>query len=168
MANKTFSNFNDLYKYLEFQIPINLEKIGEEIKGVLKRFILTDWYAAHLPTHYERTNSLINSLKVSKAKKIGKSYEVMIFFDSELLPPAPSSEVGYFPSYMNVTNGDTLWEGESLSILVPWFIEEGQSSKIHSYKGIHMVRKTVDWAIEDNYIRTRMIELLEYKGFKCI
>jgi hypothetical protein len=69
---------------------------------------------------------------------------------------------------MNITDGDSEYQGMSYGELLPIWIEEGQHSSIHSYTGIHMVERTIDWIKEDRYLKTRMKELLELKGYKCI
>lgn len=165
---KQFERISDLMKYLETQIPINLEKIGEEVKSVLRFNLLNNWYRTYEPQYYERTDMLINSLEVSKAKRIGDSWQVSIFFNEEKILPSPASQSGFFPAHSNVTDGASSFNGMSYGELLPWWIEEGQHSSIHSYTGIHMVKDTIDWAKSDGYLKNRMCELLQRNGFVVI
>jgi len=163
----TFNNWNSLVKYIESNIVISLEKIGEEIKSVLRHELLTTWYQTYTPQYYERTNMLIDSITVSKAKKVLGGYEVEIYFDESKILPMPSDK-GMFPAHMNITDGANMYGGMSYGELLPLWIEKGQRSKIHSYTGVHMVERTVNWVKEDNYLKTRMIEILQNKGFLCV
>jgi len=169
MADKTFSNWDDLAKYIEDVVVINLEQIGEEIKNYLRTTILINWYYEHEPSYYERTEMLINSLKVTKAKKIKSGYEVKIYFDPNMIVPVPAKEVGLFPAHSNITDGASSWNGRSYGELLPLWIEEGQKSKINSYEGIHMIEQTKEEFLgDDQYLKNRMLELLEDKGFVCV
>jgi hypothetical protein len=164
----TFSDISSLLKYLEANVVINLEKIGEEIKSVLRFNLLNDWYKEHTPQYYDRTNMLIDSISVSKAEKVGNVYQVRIYFDEAKILHVPANKPGFFPSHMNITNGESEYGGMSYGELLPLWLEEGQDSSIHPYVGIHMVQTTEDWIREDNYLRTRMIELLESKGYNIL
>jgi hypothetical protein len=163
-----FRNLNDLQKYMESMVVSSLQKIGLEVKDYLRVTLLNDWYKSYMPSHYDTTNMLIDSLTVSPVKKNGNAFEVEIYFNEHLITPVSSNEVGMFPSHMNITDGDSEYQGMSYGELLPIWIEEGQHSSIHSYTGIHMVERTIDWIKEDRYIKTRMKELLELKGYKCI
>ncbi len=168
MANKTFKSISEALAYLETNVVFSLEQIGEEIKGVLRQHLMVDWYSAFTPTRYERTYQLIDSLSVKKAVKVGKGYQVEIFFDPDKITPIPASQPGYFPAHMNITNGASSYNGMSYGELLPYWVEEGQHSSIRPYEGVHMVQNTKDWVCEDHYLKNRMIELLEMKGFQCI
>ncbi len=164
----TFNSIEALMKHLENNIVLNLQKIGEEVKSYLRTTLLNDWYKSYMPTHYDRTNMLIESITCTPVKKNGNSFEVEIYFDENKITPVEAKTVGFFPSHMNITDGSSEWNGMSYGELLPIWIEEGQHSSINSYTGIHMVERTVDWINEDKYIKTRMKELLEIKGYKCL
>lgn len=169
MADRTFPKLSDYYKYIEKEMVINLEQIGEEIKGYLRTLILTDWYHEHMPTYYERTEMLINSLKVTKAKKVNDKYEVKVYFDPDMIKPVPAQEAGMFPAHSNITDGASSWGGKSYGELLPLWIEEGQKSRIYPYNGIGMVKETRETLLnEDEYLKVRMMELLELKDIICV
>lgn len=163
----TFNNIKDLIKYVESNVVVSLEQIGKEIKSVLRHELLTTWYETYTPQYYERTNMLIESISVSKAKKVGNSYEVKIFFDETKILPVESDK-GMFPAHMNITDGSNIYNGMSYGELLPLWVEKGQHSSIHSYTGVKMTERTVDWIKEDNYLKVRMLEILKDKGFICI
>jgi hypothetical protein len=162
----TFNNVKDLLRFIETQLPINLEKICNEIKGVLKNELLNHWYNTYMPSSYHRTYQLIESITVSKAIKVGNVWQANIYFDEDKIEPIESN-FGLFPSHMNITDGASEYGGKTYGELLPMWIEEGQHSSIWSSTGIHMVERTVDWAREDNYVKNRMMELLRNKGFVC-
>ena len=84
MANKTFKNWDELLKYCENNIVISLETIGEEVKKILRNNVQKLWYERNYePTHYTRTYELIDSITVSKARKIDNGYEVVVYFDTD-------------------------------------------------------------------------------------
>lgn len=169
MANKTFTSISELLNYIESNMVINLEKIGEEVKSYLRTTILTDWYRDHQPTYYERSNMLIDSLTVTKAKKIGNGYEVKIFFDPDKITPTPPGQEGWFPGHSNITDGASSYNGMSYGELLPIWIEQGQNSSINPFSGIGMVEKTKNDLLRgDRYLLERMKELLELKGFKIV
>jgi hypothetical protein len=163
MGNKQFTTWDSLFKYLEEQVEVNIQKIGEEIKGVLRNNVRLLWYERDFtPQYYTRTYELIDSITCRKAKKtaIG-TYEVEIYFDTDKINPYPS-ENGEWSKHESIT------DGSNVSQYIPQYIEEGQNSSIYSYEGVHPVRETVDWEKDDRYLKNRMKELLEDKGFICI
>lgn len=160
----TFTNLSDLFKYIEKEIPINLEKIGEEVKSVLRNNVRLLWYGrSFTPTHYTRTMEYIDSISLKKAKKVGDSWQVEIYFDTDKINPYPA-ENGEWSKHESITNG------EDMSAAIPYFIEFGNNpngkNPIYEYEGVRPVGETIDWIKEDNYLRNRMIELLEMKGYK--
>lgn len=161
-----FKNVSDMNNYILHKvIPQHLEKVANEVKGVLRNNLLNNWYKTYTPAYYERTNQLIDSIEVSPAKVIGNTVEVRIFFNSEKILPAPATTLGFFPSHSNITDGASDYAGRVYGELLPFWIEEGQHSSIYSATGIHMVRETIDWIKSDRYLVNRMKELLESKGF---
>lgn len=162
---KTFSNWKDLMKYLDKQVEINLEKIGQEIAGVLKRYVQTNWYDARDEGYYQRTMDVLNSITVEKAKPIKNGYEVRIFFDESKIRMIEYDE--FFNAHMSV-DGSGMYGGWSIPKWVVYWMNYGQNSPLYSYEGVHFLEDTIEWTKDDNYHINRMKELLEAKGFKCI
>jgi hypothetical protein len=156
-----FKNLNALFKYMEKTQPIDLEKLGNEIKGWLRNNVRVLWYErSYTPKFYERTFELIESITCSKAKKIGNGeYQVKIYFDTDKINPY-SGENGMWSQHQSITNG------ADVSSFIPLWIEEGQNSSIFSYEGVHPVRITKEEIKEDDYIKTRLKELLEHRGYR--
>lgn len=160
---KEFRTIEEALQYLEASIVLNLEKIGEEIKSVLRQHVWVLWYnRPYTPTHYTRTLELIDCLTVTKAKKIAGGYEVMIYFDTDKINPYPPANPGEWTRHQSIT------DGQDVSEFIPLWIEEGQNSPLFSYSGVHPVQETIDWEKEDQYVFTRMKELLGRQGFKCL
>ena len=159
---KTFKTIDAALKYIELQIPINLEKIGEELRDVLRNNVRLLWYGrGYTPTHYTRTYELIDSLSVTKAKKVGNAWEVMIYFDTDKIHPYPA-ENGEWSKHQSITNGQNVAEW------IPYWTNFGQDSPLFSYDGVGFLEETLRWESDDKYVRNRMKELLEDKGFTCI
>jgi hypothetical protein len=164
-----FNDLKPLYKYLLTQIiPQQMEKIGEEVKDYLKNLLLTRWYKTYNPTHYSRTNMLIDSITLRPVKITGDTVEVEIYFDENKITPVPASQDGYFPSHSNITDGADSWGGQSYGELLVDWIENGQSSSIYSASGVYMVRDTIDYIETDNLLMKRMKTLLQAKGYTVV
>jgi hypothetical protein len=161
---KRFKSMKSLFKFLENDIEKGLREVAIVISGKLQDFLQKNWYNAHTPQSYERTYQLINSVSISDVEDNGNAFEVKVFFDSNKMNPIPAPSADMFPSYTNVTNGDTYWNGVSLSILVPYFVEQGQSSSIHSYKGVGSVEKTIKWARSGKFLSKAVKESLQKSG----
>lgn len=162
---KEFSNWNDLLKYLDKQVEINLEKIGKEIADVLKHYVNENWYKDHQPEYYDRTMDILNSISVTKAKPIKNGYEVKIYFDESKIRMIEYD--GLFNAHMSI-NGDASYSSWSIPQWVVYWMNYGQNSPIYSYDGVNFLEDTIEWTQDDNYHINRMKELLEVKGFKCI
>jgi hypothetical protein len=157
-----FNSIEAALKYIEANLPINLNKMAEEIKSILRNNVRVLWYERDFtPTHYTRTMELIDCISVKKAVKIGNAYQVKIYFDTNLINPYPS-ENGEWSKHESIT------DGRDVSQYIPSFIEYGQNSPLFPYDGVHPVQETIDWIKEVNYLKTRMMELLKDKGFSCI
>lgn len=154
----TFSNLKDLMSYIEKNIPISLEIIGEEIKKILRDNVQQLWYdRPFTPTYYTRTMQYIDSISVDKAVKIGDMYQVSIYFATDLILPYPS-ENGEWPKHESIY-------GEDVSAAIPYYIENGNNSPIFNYEGVHPMETTKDWLIETDYVKKRMIQILGSYGY---
>ena len=162
MAGKEFKSISAALAYLETHVVISLERIGEELKGVLRNNVRLLWYERdYTPTHYTRTYELIDSITVSKAKKVGNGYEVMIYFDTDKINPYPASD-GEWSKHQSITTGT------DVSVYIPLWADQGQNSPLFSYEGVGFMKETIDWIKEDEYLKNRMIELLVMKGFNVL
>lgn len=153
-----FKDMNSLLKYIELNLPINLEKIGEEVKNVLRENVENLWYGRnYTPTHYTRTMEYIDSIQCSKARKIGGGYQIEIYFASDLiLPHSPNG--GEWGQHESVY-------GEDVSSAIPYYIEYGNNSPLFSYDGVRPVGVTKDWLNDTDYVKKRMRELLSKYGY---
>jgi len=153
-----FKDLNSLLNYIEANIPVNLEKIGEEVKNILKDNIEKLWYGRnYTPTNYTRTREYINSLQCSNAKKIGGGYQVEIYFATDLILPH-SSDNGEWGQHESI-------HGEDVSVAIPYYIEYGNNSSLFSYDGVQPVQHTKEWLNDADYVKKRMRELLSGYGY---
>lgn len=149
-------------KYVESNVVVDLEAIGEKIKNILRENVKKLWYERnYTPTHYTRTFELIDSITVSQARKINKGYEVVIYFDPDKINPYPA-ENGEWSKHESITTGT------NIAPYLPLWIEEGQNSPLFSYEGVHPVKTTKEYLRQNQYIIREMAKLLEAKGFKVI
>jgi hypothetical protein len=159
----TFNNPDSLMKHLESQMVNNLQKIGDEVKSWLRNNVRLLWYERDFtPQAYTRTMELIECISVRPVKKTGNGqYQVEIFFDTDKMNTYPASD-GEWSKHESITTGT------DVRLMIPSFIEWGQDSPLFSYAGVHPVEITISEIEQDKYIITRMRELLESKGYKCV
>lgn len=167
MAGKQFTNLNDLYKYLESQIEVNLDKIAKEIASVLKHYVQENWYNRMDSVklgfdQYQRTFEVLNSISCEKVKKVGNSFEVKIFFDENKIHSIHRD--GTWNAHMSL-DGSTEYGGMSIPEWVVYWLNYGQNSPVYSYPGGGFLEETIRWTEDDKYHINRMKELLEAKGF---
>jgi hypothetical protein len=167
MANKVFSDFNALIKHLENNIVLDIQKIGEEVKNVLRNNVRVLWYERNgmnwTPQDYERTWQLIDSISVSKAIKLGNKYQVEVYYDTDKIVPMYGTEDKPWTRHMSITDFSDVSEA------IPFWVEEGNNnSPIYSYEGVYPVKTTIEDLKSDDYIKTRLKELLEMQGYRVI
>lgn len=162
-----FNSISSLMKYLNTNILASIQKIGNEIKGVLKNTVNKEWYQR--PdfdvgnSQYLRTMQLLDSITLSPVVSSGNTYTIQIYYDTSLITPMDGTDKYPWTKHKSIVNGS------SSSEQLPYYIEFGNGdSSIYSYEGVHPVQKTIDWAKEDRYLLYRFKELLESKGFVCV
>jgi hypothetical protein len=165
MANKVFSDFNALMKHLESNVLLNIQKIGEEVKGILRNNVRVLFYERNgmnwTPEDYTRTYELIDSLEVTPVKKIGNKYEVSVFFNDEKIHPYKVA--GEWSAHESVVTG------QDVSQNIPFYMEYGNQSSLYSYSpDSPPVQTTIEDLKSDDYIKERLKELLEIQGYKVI
>jgi hypothetical protein len=165
MASKVFDNYNLLVKYLENNILLDMQKIGEEVKNVLRNNVRVLFYERNgmnwTPEDYTRTYELIDSLTVTPVKKIGNKYEVSVYFDDSKINPYKVA--GEWSAHESVVTG------ADISQNLPFYMEYGNQSPLYSYKPTSPpVETTIQELKDDNYIKERLKELLEMQGYKVI
>lgn len=164
----TFSNLKELQKYLEKHVELNITKIGQEVKSVLRNFILNDLYKEYTPAMYERTNQFLEAVDVEPVKKEGNSYSVRIFINPDKITPEvrPYGEWSAHASSLGENYGDTSYGGKSISEWLIYWLETGDNSSPFSRGKIGMIESTREWLKDDNYVYNTMRSRLEQAGFK--
>lgn len=166
---QVFSNLKELQKYLEKHVELNIAKIGEEVKGVLRKFILDDLYGSYTPTMYDRTNQFLEAVEVKPVKKTGNTFSVEIFINPDKIYPEvrPYGEWSAHASSLGENYGDTSYGGKSISEWLIEWLEYGNNS-LFSREKIGMIENTREWIRDDNYIYNTMKARLEQAGFTVI
>jgi hypothetical protein len=167
-----FRTIKEMNTYIEKTYLIQfLTKIGDEVKSVLKNFILQDLYSAYTPTEYTRTMDFLNAVECKPVRKVGNSYEVEVFINPEKFGTDSDIEDGgwlHHTSSLGQYRGDTEYGGKSIAEWLIYWFETSDNSSPYSRKGIGMFENTRQWIKQDDYIRVRLKELFENKGITCL
>jgi len=137
------TDWEQLADYLDNSIKQCLPIIANKVSKILKRFVKERWYNTHKPTHYRRTLEVLNSITVSEVQQVGNGYQVLVYFDPSKINNVLTDIKGYFNHHMSI-DGSSTWSGMNLAELVPLFMDQGQSSKIRPYSGVHFMQATID------------------------
>ena len=154
-----FQSVEALYSYVQNQILIGAESVGEHIKELLKDYVDTMWYSVHTPEEYHRTMQFINSISVKTPILIGNTIQVEVYFDEGKIAPSMDNR-GFWNQHMGVN-------GEDVSGNIPRYIEEGNNSSLYSYNGIHMTKETEDFCRVNNVPVKLMVDYLKANGIEC-
>lgn len=159
----TVNSWSELEKILHKQIIEILNKIGTEIKGVLRDELNKSWYQSHEPSSYERSFQLLESISLSPLTVTGNEYSVQIYYDTSKIIPMDGT--------MNKpwTRHKSIVDDRSSAEALPYYIESGNgNSPIYQFEGVSPVENVLEWQEEDKYVLHRFKELLEDKGYKCV
>jgi hypothetical protein len=165
MGKKSFDSISELMKHLETCVLLDTQKIGNEIKNVLRNNVRVLWYERNgmnwTPQDYERSWQLIDSITCTQVVKKGNTYNVTIFFDTDKIIPMYGTDDNPWTRHMSIVDYSDVSEA------IPLWMEEGNNnSSIYSYEGTYPVRETKEWIKDDDYIRERLKELLEKQGYE--
>jgi hypothetical protein len=82
MANYIIKNNSDLMKALKSAgLKQMTEKIGEDVKYLIKAYIEECFYDRYSPKFYERSFQLLDSVTTSKVRETANGYEIEVFLD---------------------------------------------------------------------------------------
>ncbi len=142
--------------------------VGEKVKKILQNYLKRNWYQRSKPMFYQRTFEVLNSITVSKVnKKSQNEAEVEIYFDEKKISSRESTFQLYghmkrFHHHMSINHADT-YDGTDIGIAIVYWMNYGQSSKLHSYSGANFIDDTIN---EINIKKTHIEELR--KAFKKV
>lgn len=169
---KEFRSIKELNDYIEKVYLVQfLQKIGEEVKSVLKNFILNDLYGTYTPHEYTRSMDFLNAVECKPVRKVGDSYEVEIFINPDKFGTDSDIDDGgwlHHTSSLGEFRGDTSYGNKSISEWIIYWFETGDNSSPFSRGKIGMFESTRQWIRDDNYIKVRMQELFSGKGIICV
>lgn len=82
MATYLIKNNSDLMKALKSAgLKQITEKIGEDVKYLIKAYIEECFYGQYTPSSYIRTFQLLDSVTTSKVRETATGYEIEIYLD---------------------------------------------------------------------------------------
>lgn len=162
---KTFNNLNKLFSHINKQIEKSMTGVGEEARKILSDYMEREWYNSYSPSNYERSWELLNSISVSSPKKISNTWQVEIYFDTTKIHPYSTPD-GEWNKHMSL-NGDTSYNGKSISEWLIEWIEYGQNSPIYSWDGVHMISYTKAELMFTKKHLNRIMDELQKQGIKA-
>jgi len=83
MATIKSLDSNELEKYIQAKIESFLVQAGEKVKEVIKDYIEERFYGMYEPEFYDRTYQLLESVTCTDVKKIGSTYQLEVYLDTE-------------------------------------------------------------------------------------
>lgn len=168
--SKAFNNLNELQKYLEKHIEVNLEKIGNEVKSVLRKFILDDLYRSYTPSEYDRTNQFLEAVDVKPVKKSGNTFQVEIFINPDKIQPEvrPYGEWSAHASSLGKWYGNTSWGFRTISEWLIYWLETGDNDSPFFRGKVGMIESTREWLKDDNYVYNTLKARFEQAGFTVV
>jgi hypothetical protein len=148
-----------IHAQINKDLTIPLQKVAEEVKEYLRKYVDEHWYGAHSHEYYDRTMQFINSLTVDTVQSTGDRKEVAIYFDPSKIS-ANKGAPGMWNQHMDV------YELESAALAIAGWIEEGNGpSPLYEYDGIHQIEQTELFWREGNRLAKAIAELLAAKGY---
>jgi hypothetical protein len=82
MATYIIKNNSDLMKALKSAgLKQITEKVGEDVKYLIKSYIEECFYMTYTPKFYNRTFQLLNSVTTSQVRETANGYEIEVFLD---------------------------------------------------------------------------------------
>lgn len=82
MATYLIKNNSDLMKALKSAgLKQMVEKVGEDVKYLIKAYIEECFYGMYTPQFYERSFQLLNSVTTSKVRETANGYEITVYLD---------------------------------------------------------------------------------------
>lgn len=163
------TSLSQLESQLQSYIPEALIILGEDTKSTLIERIKSLWYGNSQSDYYERSMSVLNSITLSPVKKEGSQWEISVYCDPDKIPPIPVNSSLLFPSHMNITDSSSCFNGQNYGMFLPLWLEEGESSSIHSREAEPAFGETIDWLVNGNNYLNEFASIIEERtGFKTV
>jgi hypothetical protein len=121
---------------LETVLKPLIRKLAKKISARLQHYINDKWYNSPETEYYDRTYDFLTSIVESEVKMRNNDFSMEIYIDYEKMWQTPPSS-GKFGSRTSL-DSSTDFRGKPISYWLIQWIEEGQNSPVHSYKGINM------------------------------
>ena len=143
--------------------------LGEDTKETLIQLVREKWYGRIPSEWYQRSMDVLSSISCSTVNRLGNEYIVEVYFDPDKIQPHEAASSNMFPSHSNITDGSSSFGGDSYGDLVPYWLNNGENSSIHSYDGEDVIEDTRQWLIEaNNYLNEFASILREKTGLNVV
>ena len=130
-------NPREFEQYVNVVIKQMVEDITQQTLMELRDYVMEEWYLNRTPSEYDRTYQFLDSLIAKDIKRVTNVFIGEVLSDPKEIIPMWNDE--------SMWNWHMSVDGEDYSELITHFIEEGQSSSLYSYGGIHMFQYTSNW-----------------------
>lgn len=154
MSIENSKQLNEAIKQLVLKplITTLAEKIVEKLVG----YVADNWYnKTQQSEFYDRTYDFLTSIISSEITMKGFDFAMEVYIDYEKMEQISPTQ-DKFGSRVSLDNSRS-YDGKSISYWLIQWIEEGQGSPVHSYKGIHMfknVSKELETELDDYIIKS--------------
>ena len=135
---------------------------GETIKQVLIDSVNRMWYSEHTPEKYKRTMGVLKSITLESLKQGKNGSSARIYFDETKIL---SRESDGWNQHMSLDGSDS-WKGEKISVLIPLWMDQGQTSRVFPYKGSEFFTVTEEYAQDEAIFL--IDEALKKAGFSSV
>lgn len=79
---KTFRSTQELVNHLkQSTLKQMVEKIGDDVKYLIKAYMEECFYGRYTPLFYQRTFQMLNSVTTSEVRETANGYEIMVYLD---------------------------------------------------------------------------------------
>lgn len=113
-----------------------IKKLAQKIGQRLQHYINDNWYNEPESDFYDRTYNFLTSVMDMEITMRGMDFAMEIYIDYGRMWQSPPSD-GKFGARTSL-NRETEYGGKSISYWLIQWIEEGQKSPVHAFKGIGM------------------------------
>jgi len=154
------NNYSELERVFNQTVEISMNRIGDKVSKLLKKYVQQKWYNAYSPRFYKpRSRDVLNSstYTITPNTSGGKGYVATIFLNEELIRPVISTfplppGMPRFHYHMNVHREDVS------SSVVKWMDQGNNNSPLYAYEGVNFFRDTKQ-AMMNQSIHIRQLEI---------
>lgn len=165
----TIRNPKEIAKYIMPILIEEMKKLGEEIRKALQSELKAKFYGREgyhqnqeATDWYERSWELLECISLD-IKVSGNEVIARIFYDTDKMTTSPSY----------VKDGVTQWSrhesittGTDVRLMLPYWIEFGQSSPLYSWSGFNIVGDLTERLSDDQVVLQWFKRAFEKRGYR--